>query len=651
MNKLRFRTLLLLIICLMIGLSVSSGQAPESYILTMWTFDESERYEEGKRIEADISRLPEANVLSMFGGEIDRGGGSGTNFTDLCGIKHNDSNAIRWSEVRGENDNITEDDAQLQVTVNTTDWKDLAFRFFYRSEHVDSFDLYYHLGDGNWKLAANDVVIDAIDDWNNIAVGLADIDDIENRSVVVFLVNDFTQNNGRGEFRMDNIIINGQRISSPMDCSPVLEPLNPIEDIVVFLNSGNIPTFTENNGFQFQVIDDKNAFNELTIVALSSDPNVINQLGLAPVDPGNGIFRLDIGSPHGFSGIADVIVRVTDSSGNMSEHVIQYGVSDVLTTDVTHYHRGTSHASTALAVDDAFMLVANDDNQQIDLYHRNQSSFPIVSFDLSDNLELEDRRDDNTFPTVDIEASTQINNRQYWLGSHSNSDNGRQQPNRYRLFATDTSGQGAGIQVSFVGYYDELLDDIDRWADDNDLRIRFNRQPDDVNGLNIEGFSLAPDGQTAYIAFRTPLIPRNEHTHALIAPLQNFTQWFNNGSPDGRAQFADPIPLDLGGLSIRGLECNANGCLIIAGSVDDEGLFALYTWSGDPNDAPVLRNANLTGLQPESVILPSGTAFGAGTVVQLISDNGDTDWYQTGDDTSDLPEQFQFFRSDYVVIE
>ncbi len=121
---------------------------------------------------------------------------------------------------------------------------------------------------------------------------------------------------------MDNVAVLGERISSPIDCPPILEALTPFEDIAIILNSDNIPTFTDDNGLQFTVTDDETSFSEMTIVALSSDPNIINQLGLTLIDAVNGIFRLDIGAPHGFTGVADVTLRVTDSSGNITEQVI-----------------------------------------------------------------------------------------------------------------------------------------------------------------------------------------------------------------------------------------------------------------------------------------------------------------------------------------
>ena len=655
MSKQKIRELQLLILCLMMSMITVSAQAPTNYTITLWTFDKSRQYNDDKEIQADIERLPDSSSLNMSGGVIDSGGASGNSYIDNCGIKYEKTESIRWDDVRGENDDIVEDDAQLEVTVNTTDWENIAFRFAYLSVNTKTFDLSYHLGDGQWKLVANDVVIDPVDDWRNIEVGLQDVADLENREIVVFLLHDLSRDSGRGEFRMDNIAVLGNKISAPDDCPPLLEATAPIEDIGIILNSGNIPTFTGDDGIQFKLSDDKTPFSELTILALSSDPNIINQLGLSVVDADNGVIQLEIGAPYGIAGVADVTIRVTDSSGNSVEQVIKYGVADPIITDTTAYHQGTSQASASVALNDSMIVIANDSNQLISIYSRNQSGYPITTIDVSENLELADRRNDDTYPEVDIEAGTQIGNRQFWLGSHSNSEKGDRLSNHFRLFATETSGEGDNTQLSFIGYYDDLLDDLHKWGKEQGYAfksaIQDNIRPSKEDGLNIEGFAIAPDGQTAYIGFRTPLTKKSKINYALIAPLQNFSAWFNNGTPSDDALFGDPIELDLGGLGIRGMECNTNGCLIIAGSIDSEGLFAIYSWSGNPADAPTLRSANLTGLEPESLLLSPNTNFDIGETIQLISDSGDTDWYHLGRNAGDLPANLQFFRSDWIVIE
>lgn len=642
----------LLIVFLLVNLIPITAQAPESYIIAIWSFDQLTRYESGKELNADFNRDLHPASLTMLRGEIDHDGTTGIDYIDnTCGVTFQPTTSISWDAVEGETMDSPDDDAQLLVQFSTVDWENIAFRFYYRSEDVTSFDISYHLGDEDWKLIADDVVIDDDDEWRNIEVGLQDVEDIENREKVFFLIHDMTDDFTDGELRLDNIAILGQRISSPIDCPPVLQSLNPIDDVSILLNSSVYPTYTGDNGIQFIVSDDKSAFDELTVLVLTSDPNVINQLGLSPVDPENGIFQLDIGPPHGYTGVADITVQVIDSTGNIVEQVIEYGVSGATLLENTYYYHGTANASASATIDNTYMVVANTANQTLYVYRRDQSGIPITALDVTAMLELPDRRTDYSHPPVHINSGTQIGNRQYWLGSHANTARSRQ-PNHERLFATQTQGQGDNIELTFIGYYGNLREDLRGWGGELGFRFRANNIPPDApNGLNIEGFSIAPDGQTAYIGFRTPVLTREEAQYALIAPLPNFESWFNNGSPSEPASFGDAIELDLGGRGIRGLECNSNGCLIIAGAINNDDDYALYTWSGNPDDAPILRDIDLTDWQPQSVVLDDGSGFGRGATIQLINNNHDTDWYHTGGNTSGLAPYLQIFQSMIVTLD
>ena len=53
--------------------------------------------------------------------------------------------------------------------------------------------------------------------------------------------------------------------------------------------------------------------------------------------------------------------------------------------------------------------------------------------------------EDGTPKEVDIEASTRVGNRIFWLGSHSHAFNATERTNRARLFATDLSGRDTNI--------------------------------------------------------------------------------------------------------------------------------------------------------------------------------------------------------------
>ena len=278
-------------------------------------------------------------------------------------------------------------------------------------------------------------------------------------------------------------------------------------------------------------------------------------------------------------------------------------------------------------------------------------------------------------PEVDIESSVRIGNRIYWLGSHSNSANsGAFRPNRYRLFATDITGTGAATQLSYVGRYDNLRTDLINW-DVNNLHglganyFGFSASaasgviPETASGggFNIEGFTIAPDGTTGYICFRAPISPATNRTKALIVPLLNLALFVTGNPTAGTATFGTPIQLDLGGRGIREIKRNASGqYLIIAGPHDGStGVapkdFRFYTWTGNSGDVPVLRSANLTGLNAdgsfESIVdLPDPLLLST-SQLQVLVDNGDAVFYANGVIAKELPDNnHKKFRSEIIEL-
>src|SRR5207237_7094007 len=125
----------------------------------------------------------------------------------------------------------------------------------------------------------------------------------------------------------------------------------------------------------------------------------------------------------------------------------------------------------------------------------------------------------------------------------------------------------------------------------------------DGSGFNVEGLTMAPDGVTAYVGFRAPLVPTTSRRLALIVPIANVASLVAaDGGLAGSASFGAPIEIDLGRRGIRSIDRNASGeYLIVAGPPDaDTGAapkdFRLFTWTGSASDAPVLHTADLTAL-------------------------------------------------------
>ncbi|MBD2180567.1 DUF3616 domain-containing protein [Planktothrix sp. FACHB-1355] len=421
-----------------------------------------------------------------------------------------------------------------------------------------------------------------------------------------------------------------------------------------------------NPGVSFTVSDAETNASALTVTATSNNGTVVSN-GNITVTAGTGGNRTLNLNPLGV-GYADITVTVSDGSAT-TQTILKYAASAGGGGN-TRFHTGASDASTAIALDSNIMLVADDEDQKLRLYDRNNSGLPINQFDFTSSLGLTDISG-GVPREVDIEGSTRVGNRIFWIGSHSNSGTGGSlRPNRNRIFATDISGSGTSTTLSYVGRYDNLRTDLINWDSNNihgkganyyglaaSAAVGKIPEASDSSGFNIEGLAMAPGSTTtAYVSFRAPIEPTSVRTNALIVPVTNFDTLAMSSGAAGSATFGAPIELDLGGRGIRSIEGNGNGFLIVAGAAfspagEAPNDFRLYTWSGDPSDAPQMRDTNLTGMNPEGIVeLPSGS-INASNQIQLISDNGDNVWYNDGIAAKDLTEDnFQKFRSDWVTL-
>ncbi|AFY73355.1 putative extracellular nuclease [Synechococcus sp. PCC 7502] len=435
----------------------------------------------------------------------------------------------------------------------------------------------------------------------------------------------------------------------------------------------NDPTDPAKNfGIDFAIADTDTPVGNLTVTVTSNNQSVVTDASLTSNLTGTGATRNLKINPVGV-GLANITVTVSDGA-QTSTYIINYAASAAsVNPSTTRFLTGAANASTAIAIDANYMLVADDENQGLRLYDRQNSGLPLNSFDFTSSLGLTDLS--GGIPReVDIEASAKLGNRIFWLGSESNSDSGNSRPNRDRIFGTDISGSGANTTLSFAGRYDYLREDIINWDKNNvhglganffglDASAASGVGSKQSDGYNIEGLVFAPDNITAYVSFRAPQEPTSGRTKALIVPVTNFTSLLssNNGGTLGSATFGAPIQLDLGGRGIREIAKNANNqYVIIAGPAGDAtGVppfdFRLYTWTGNAADTPVLRSANLTALNSggsfESIVsVPDN--LDSNSQIQLLVDNGTTDFYNTGLAGSDIPDKpnFQKSRSEIVTI-
>jgi len=305
---------------------------------------------------------------------------------------------------------------------------------------------------------------------------------------------------------------------------------------------------------------------------------------------------------------------------------------------------------------DTLMFVANNENEVLGLFSRHPADSchaAVWSLNVRPFLNPTGSSDSS----ADLESAVRLNDangpRIYWLGSLGNNKSGSLRPNRNRIFATQITGNGGGsppYSLTYVGRYDHLREDIIAWDVNNVHGLGANYfglsasahsgvTPQQVDGFNVEGLTLAPDGHTAYVSFRAPLVngsgpttPTSPRTHALIVQLLNMPALVT-GSPTpgpGVAVFGPPILLPLGSRGIRSIDYTMRQqYLITAGPTDAVSNppaaplnFRLFTWSGNPDGWPVEHVTSFDATySPEACILPN-EHITTQTVAELINDDG-----------------------------
>ena len=322
----------------------------------------------------------------------------------------------------------------------------------------------------------------------------------------------------------------------------------------------------------------------------------------------------------------------------------------------TIWHTGISDASAAISLKNNFMIVADDEKNELCVFNRLSSGLPLEKFEYSKFLNLQDASGD-IVKEIDCEAATRslINpNRVYWLGAMSNGGKSNKiENNRDRLFATDITDSGSNTTFNFIGYISSLRNTILKWGDANGLDFKksgaYGTSPKQKNGFNIEGMVFGPDSTTLYICLRAPLAPI-ERKKSIIIPIMNFENWFNNGKPSSEPIIGEPILLDLGERGIRDIVLMKNKqYIIIAGHCDEIKESSLFLWSGNRNEKIIeLSNSNLNKINPEA-ILEFTDSIGK-KYIELISDCGREVYYDDNVIGKYLIPEFKKFRSDFILL-
>ena len=314
----------------------------------------------------------------------------------------------------------------------------------------------------------------------------------------------------------------------------------------------------------------------------------------------------------------------------------------ILTPEPLKYF-GICDASAAVPLGQDQFIVGNDeaDNKKGNLlrvYSSQESGKASKIIPINDFV--------NTDKEIDLEAVTELNGVIYWMTSHGRNSSGEIKPKRHQLFATKLTGDDSileqvGQSYTHLLYWELLTESKLKYLRENDLE----RLAPKLGGINIEGLTATPEGDLL-IGFRSPLTENKALLVALKNPLELVTQ------SKAKAQFDEPILLDLNGLGVRSIEywSMIQAYVIIAGEVDGGDRFALYLWSGNPNENPEIIDLTFpVDFRPESVLFYSHL----GDRFQILSDDGTierVDGQQCKKiEDSENPEKY--FRSIWVKIE
>ena len=372
--------------------------------------------------------------------------------------------------------------------------------------------------------------------------------------------------------------------------------------------------------------------SELSVKVHSSNTSVASEAGISV--SGSGAQRTLTVTP-GAVGDSTITLTVEAPGGSSATTTVAYGVSAYQGDPSDRYYSGAGNGSSAIDVGGGYMVVADDESNVLRLYQERSSSEPVKTFDFTKVLPV-------GAGEIDIESSARAGNTLYWMGSLSNSKKGKLEPDRDIVFAATISGSGASTELTYLGSYMHLREDLIAWDEANGNPLGFKASTEEgvasneTRGFNAEGLEFAAGStSTAYIGFRAPQEPPNDRAKALVVPVTNFSSLVTDGNPGStKATFGSALQWSFGGLGIREIRKNTdNEYLVIAGTPDDSNsTFGLYAWDGNPADTPVLTDTPLSSVAEGSwediVSVPDPLIDGS--TVELLEDNGDTDWYEDG---------------------
>jgi hypothetical protein len=392
-----------------------------------------------------------------------------------------------------------------------------------------------------------------------------------------------------------------------------------------------------NPTMQINVGDSAYAADELTVTVESSKESVAPVSGITVT--GTGSERTLTVTP-GAVGLSKLTLTVEAPDGVFTSTQISYGVSEYEGSPSDRYYSGAADSGASVEVGNGYMIVGGDEVNTLALYHERVSGPPVKTFDFDSELPY-------GATEVNIHSMARAGNTLYLVGSLDNTNSGTVVPSHDTIFAATISGSGAGTELTYLGSYLGLKEDLVEWDSANGEPLGLAKstapgQPGEApGGFKVQGVEFAPGSTTdAYLTFRAPLEPPGEGTGdrnlALVIPVTNFSSLFTDGNPGTtiHATFGPPLEWNLGGLTIRQIRKNAAGEYAIVASTanSSDTVFQLWGWDGEPEDEPVLLNSSIPlvaeGVWDAITSVPEPIANG--DEVELLQDDSKVVWYGPG---------------------
>lgn len=279
--------------------------------------------------------------------------------------------------------------------------------------------------------------------------------------------------------------------------------------------------------------------------------------------------------------------------------------------------RGICDGSTAVSPRPDRLLVAFDEDRSLHSYAL-EGGDSLGQHSLSDGLDLPGDRE------LDLEASVQVGETVWWLGSHGRNRDGEARPSRKVLFTTN---RPSADDLSDLELTRAPIDLIGALRKKRALGARLDDEvmarPPKQGGLNLEGLESHPDGGLL-VGLRSPLDSEDGMTGA--ATVVRLKAKAKRDEVVFKA--TDTFLLDLDDRGIRSLARDGDRMLVLAGPVAAGGPFEIYAWDGNSTKTTAL-GVDLTGLNPEALVHVQGSRW------LVLSDDGAArraDWASSADD-------------------